>query len=281
MDPNDDKHCLFKSKYNINFQINPEEYGLDFVRCRKSSIDLTMYSDISEIYKDPMAPTAVSLGTLPSSNEKIVIKQIFKEYLINDFLKTQGAQEFPLHCSLKHDNIVKGIEWSENDDEYILIMEYMNKAEYFEDKIVRDLCPVKNENKMKSYMSDVLEGLGYLHSKGIVHGDIKLQNMLMQKNEEESIPIVKLSDFGLSRPLSKETGKFYMEFPVGTKNYMAPEIKSKAQVDEKIDMWALGVSLYKMSVAYLPTQIAGYKYGLGQFPLEKWIGRKDLLSCRI
>jgi len=37
---------------------------------------------------------------------------------------------------------------------------------------------------------------------------------------------VKLSDFGLSRPLSKETGKFYMEFPVGTKNYMAPEIKS-------------------------------------------------------
>lgn len=70
-----------------------------------------------------------------------MIKQIFKEYLINDFLKTQGAQEFPLHCSLKHDNIVKGIEWSENDDEYILIMEYMNKAEYFETKIERvPLC---------------------------------------------------------------------------------------------------------------------------------------------
>jgi len=65
----------------------------------------------------------------------VVIKQIFKEYLITDFLRAQAAQEFPLHCSLKHENIVQGIEWSEDEKEYTLVMEYMNRAEYFEEKI--------------------------------------------------------------------------------------------------------------------------------------------------
>lgn len=54
---------------------------------------------------------------------------------MTDFQKAQAAQEFPLHCSLNHDNVVKGIEWSENDDEYILVMEYSNRADYFKEKI--------------------------------------------------------------------------------------------------------------------------------------------------
>jgi len=202
--------------------------------------------------------------------------------LVNDFLKAQAAQEFPLHCSLKHDNIVKGFEWCEEETEYIMTMEFMNKGDYFEEKIDRNLCHVKHENKMKSYMNDALEGLLYLHTKGIIHGDLKLQNMLVNQSEDDSIPIVKLCDFGLSRAM--ESGKSYMEFPVGTKNYMAPEIKMKTYVDEKIDLWSLGIALHKMAVAYLPTQIAGYKYGSGPLPFRKvdWKKRtpelQDLVS---
>ncbi len=54
---------------------------------------------------------------------------------MNEYQKTQAAQEFPLHCSLDHEMIVKGQEWTENDSEYILVMEYMNDADYFKEKI--------------------------------------------------------------------------------------------------------------------------------------------------
>lgn len=64
-----------------------------------------------------------------------MIKETFKEYLFNDFQRAQAAQEFPLHCSFNNENIVKAYEWSENEKEYIMVMEHMNKADYFEEKI--------------------------------------------------------------------------------------------------------------------------------------------------
>jgi serine/threonine protein kinase len=276
MEHNFDQEYIFKSNQNVSFQINPAQYGITLSQAAKSCIDLTHYLNVSEIYREALAPTSISLAVMPTTNEKVCIKRTFKEYLVNDFQKEQAAQEFPLHCSFRHENIVRGLEWSENSTEYLMVMEYMNKAEYFNEKIDVNLCPVKSELKMKSYISDTLEGLSYLHSKGIVHGDIKLQNMLVSKTEDDdgAIPIVKLCDFGLSRILSKDTGKFYMEFQVGSIPYMAPEIQPKSNVDEKIDMWALGVTLYKMAVAYKPTQIAGYKYGNGPVPFRKVDWRK-------
>jgi len=50
-------------------------------------------------------------------------------------MRKQAAQEFPLHCSLSHDNIVKGLEWSENDQEYLMTMEYINHPEYLTNRI--------------------------------------------------------------------------------------------------------------------------------------------------
>jgi len=240
----------------------------------KGKIDLSLYRDIAEIYRVEMAPTSVSTAFRPGSGEKVAIKEIYKNELVNEFQKTQAAQEFPLHCSLDHETIVKGYEWTENDSEYILVMEWMNDADYFKEKIETNLNPIKHEEKIKSYMNDILEALAYLHEKGIVHGDIKLENMLINRTEGEKIPIVKLCDFGLSRVLDPKTGKFLMTIPVGSVSYMAPEIKSNSYVDEKIDMWALGIVLYKMSVAYKPTQITGYKYGDGPIPFRRVDWRK-------
>jgi calcium/calmodulin-dependent protein kinase I len=139
-----------------------------------------------------------------------------------------------------------------------------------------NLTPIKSEDKLRSYIRDILEALIYLHSRGIIHGDIKLENILLKTNDcqESRIPTVKLCDFGLSRIIDKNTGKAFMEFPVGSTNYMAPEIKAKTYVDEKIDIWALGVVLYKMAVAYRPTQITGFKYGSGPIPFRKIDWRK-------
>ena len=58
---------------------------------------------------------------------------------MNDFQRRLAKQEFPLHCSLKHENIVKGLEWSESEEEYVMLMEYMNSPNYFREKI--DVVP--------------------------------------------------------------------------------------------------------------------------------------------
>ena len=120
----------------------------------KSDIDLSLYKDIAEIYHEAMAPTCVYTAIRPQTGEvfmmiikglteqKVAIKKIFKDDLVNDFQKAQAAQEFPLHCSLKHENIVRAFEWAETSKEYILVMEYMNDADYFHDKIITVTFPL-------------------------------------------------------------------------------------------------------------------------------------------
>jgi len=242
----------------------------------RSGLDMSKFYNTHEIYRVDLAPTSVSTANLCSTGERVAIKKIFKSYLVNDFQRKQAIQECLLTYSLDHKNIAKGLEWTEDDTEYSIVLEYIDQPNYFHEKIDTNLSPVKNEDKLRSYIRDVLEALVYLHSQGIIHGDIKLENMLLKSNDgqERRIPTVKLCDFGLSRIIDKNTGKAFMEFPVGTAHYMAPEIKAKAYVDEKIDMWALGVVLYKMAVAYKPTQITGYKYVNGPIPFRKIDWRK-------
>ena len=67
--------------------------------------------------------------------QKVAIKKIYKEYLVNDFLKEQAKQECLLNCDLDHPNIAKAYEWFENDQEYSLVLEYVDKPTYLKDKI--------------------------------------------------------------------------------------------------------------------------------------------------
>ncbi len=65
----------------------------------------------------------------------MAINKVHKEDLFTDLQRRQAAQEFPLHCSLHHDKIVKGYEWNETEKEYMIVMEFMNEASYFHDTI--------------------------------------------------------------------------------------------------------------------------------------------------
>lgn len=80
---------------------------------------------------------------------------------------------------------------------------------------------------MKSYVSDILESLKYLHNEGIVHCDLKLENILANTfQDEDKIPIVKVCDFGLSHIKDREANTFIMEQKSGTHSYIAPEVKN-------------------------------------------------------
>jgi serine/threonine protein kinase len=94
-------------------------------------------------------------------------------------------------------------DYFDNPEDITLLMEWCNDADYFEKKIEQKHTKIKNEEKLRSYSMDILTGLEYIHKSNIIHADMKLPNILMQrpsKEEKEAgeLPIVKICDFGVS-----------------------------------------------------------------------------------
>jgi serine/threonine protein kinase len=125
-----------------------------------------------------------------------------------------------------------------------------------------------NQEKLQSFARDILTGLDYIHAMGVIHSDMKIQNALLQRPEEEDaeageFPIVKLCDFGLSHIIKPDlNGKAMMVERCGTGGYIAPEVGSKnSLIGPEIDMWAFGVMLYEMCTAYKPTKLLNFRYG--------------------
>lgn len=67
--------------------------------------------------------------------KKIIVKKVDKSMLINESIKNVAENEFPLHCSLKHENIVEAYEYTETEKDLYMSMEYLCDAAYFEEKI--------------------------------------------------------------------------------------------------------------------------------------------------
>ena len=185
-------------------------------------------------------------------------------------------------------------------------MDYCNKADFLAEKIEdvrililnykQRLSPFKNQEKLQAFVRDMFEGLEYIHSRGVIHSDMKLQNALVHKEEDaddDEYPIVKLCDFGLAHLMSKEyRGKAMMADICGTTGYIAPEIKQVSAsisnflkqkntlVGPEIDIWGLGVMMYEMCVAYKPTKVLNYKYGSGPIPFRERDWRKIPKSAK-
>eukprot|EP01084_Bolivina_argentea_P229937 387956_1 len=127
--------------------------------------------------------------------------------------------------------------------------------EYCAGGSIEHLAGKCTENKLKKIASDTLNGLKYLHAKKLVHRDIKPHNMLHHTTSDT----YKIADFGLS----KDTMFSKAKTTVGTLYFMAPEIlkNSAGKYDEKVDIWAFGVSLYFLATGHFPHE------GSGQFQL--------------
>jgi len=105
-------------------------------------------------------------------------------------------------------------------------------------KIVRNKSLSVSNSKIRSILWQIVCAVGFLHSRGIIHGDIKPSNILLVKNS------VKLSDFSLSSFLFDETDRVYDE--AFSQHYRPPEIWREKGYNYKADIWALGCTFYEI-----------------------------------
>ena len=120
----------------------------------------------------------------------------------------------------QHPSIIKLLDLFESSEHYYIVLEYMQGKDLFDYIAKRDYRLA--EERAKQIIHHIMLGVKYLHSFGIVHRDLKLENIMMTEGTERGTP--KIVDFGLSKIIGpSETATE----PFGTLGYVAPEVLKK------------------------------------------------------
>ncbi|ORX41928.1 Pkinase-domain-containing protein [Piromyces finnis] len=179
------------------------------------------------------ASAIVYIGNLVASKDEVVaIKQMDLE---KQSKKDLILNEIQVMKQYKHKNIVNFIDGYFWNDKLWVVMEYVSGGT-LTDILVNNFM---NEKQISVVSREVLQGLVFLHSKNIIHRDIKSDNILLSMDGD-----IKLTDFGFCAQLSEQNSK--RTTMVGTPYWMAPEVVTKKLYGPKIDIWSLGIMVIEM-----------------------------------
>ncbi|KAG4073652.1 hypothetical protein HA402_000876 [Bradysia odoriphaga] len=146
---------------------------------------------------------------------------------------------------------------TECDVEYIFL-EYAVGGELF-DRIEPDVG--MERHSAQRYFKQLLEGVTYLHSRGIAHRDLKPENLLLDKNDN-----LKISDFGMATLFRVQGKERLLDKRCGTLPYVAPEVLAGSYRAQPADLWSCGIILVAMITGELPWD----KPGTDSAPYVKW-----------
>lgn len=156
-------------------------------------------------------------------------------------------REVEILQALQHANIMALRDVFESRAEVVLILELINGGELFDFIAEKDNLM---ENEAIEFMKQILEGVGYMHSKNIVHFDLKPENIMLSK-KLGSAPDIKIVDFGLAHRFSP--GEEYKSNS-GTPQYIPPEVINYEPLSSAVDMWSIGVITYILLSGLSPFQ---------------------------
>ena len=207
----------------------------------------------------------VYITSKQGTQEKFATKKIDKKFARNPKAKKYIDNEIKILKSIEHENIIKLYDQLETSQYYFLVTEYCNGgglSDCLEYHINQYHKPF-SEEVVQYLMRQIVSGIRYLHSKHILHRDIKLDNILVKFDTEEDKQKknmlkakVKIIDFGFARYLDPKELAFST---LGSPINMEPGILRKLNkmensrnygYDEKADIWSLGTICYEMLIGH-------------------------------
>ena len=258
----------------------------------------------------------VYLTSKQGTNQKYATKKIDKKFTQNPRAKRYLDNEISILQEIEHPNIIKLIEVHETTQYIYLVMELCNGgglSDCLEDHMKKNKKPF-SEEIVQYLMRQIVSGLNYLHKKNILHRDIKLDNILVnfdneedRKNRNMMKAKVKIIDFGFARHLEPSQLAYST---LGSPINMDPGILRKLNkmehskeygYDQKADIWSLGTICYEMLIGkntfnaetmreliskvergnyFLPTTISkeavSFLNGMLQYDLKKRLSAEQL-----
>jgi serine/threonine-protein kinase len=174
----------------------------------------------------------------------VALKILHDHYSDDDEFVERFKREARAVAQLSHPNIVTVIDRGEAGGRQFIVFEYID-GENLKERLVRSgRLPVEDALELAL---EVAHGLAYAHQYGLVHRDVKPQNVLLNGDGR-----AKVTDFGIARSLDVEHGVTQTGTVLGTSNYIAPEQASGQPVDAQTDVYSLGVVIFELLAGDVP-----------------------------
>jgi serine/threonine protein kinase len=188
------------------------------------------------------AASSVVLLVGDHSGQHYAAKCVKREFLVNESNLEYFEREIRLLQFIHHPNIVQLHDIVYQTDNIVVIMEFCEQGDLFEELAKNGALPVR---RLRTYVFQLLKALQCLHEKGFAHRDLKPENILVCSDS-----IIKIADLGLSRAVPSDG---MMTTICGSIHYMAPEILQELPYDgTKADIWSFGIIVFAMCLNQLP-----------------------------
>ncbi len=203
--------------------------------------DLRVLNDRYEIHRRLArgGMAQVYLARDRSLDRPVAVKELVPEFATDPSFVERFRREAQAAANLSHPNVVGVYDWGAQDGTYFIVMEYVDGPSL--SRVLRADGPF-HPRRAAEIAAEVAAGLGFAHSRGVVHRDVKPGNVLLTRSGQ-----AKVTDFGIARALSSPDEDLTQAGSVmGTATYFSPEQAQGLPVDPRSDLYSLGVVLYEL-----------------------------------
>lgn len=183
-------------------------------------------------------------GTDVTNGNTVAVKVLKEEFLDNEELVRRFKNESKAISILNHPNIVRVYDVSVTDRLQYIVMEHIDGITLKE--YLKQRGGALTWKEVVHFATQVLSALSHAHSKGIVHRDVKPQNIMLLANGS-----IKMMDFGIAR-FSRAQNQTVSDKAIGSVHYISPEQAKGDHTDARTDLYSVGVMLYEMLSGRLP-----------------------------